>query len=374
MPKFIHSADWQLGMTRHFLAGEAQPRFDAARTDAVRTIGTAAVEHGCEFVVVAGDVFETNFVDRTVVLRALDAMAATPSITFYLLPGNHDPLDASSVFRSRTFVDNRPDNVVVIGSGECIDLGDGVELLGAPWFTKRPLGDLVSDACADLAADGTTRIVVGHGAVDVLSPDRTDPAVISLERLEALIAEGCLHYVALGDRHSTTSVGSTGRIHYAGAPEPTDYREVDPGNVLLVDVGPDHCTVEPIPIGSWRFVDRQWHLNGPSDLDALEAWAASIERRDRCIVKLSFVGQISLTDQARLDDLLEHYRSLFASVETWERHTDLVVMPDDDELADLQLSGFAGVALAELRDRSASDDAVARDALGLLFRLGADRS
>ncbi|PBJ59651.1 hypothetical protein BB737_28080, partial [Mycobacterium avium subsp. hominissuis] len=24
--RFLHTADWQLGMTRHFLAGDAQPR------------------------------------------------------------------------------------------------------------------------------------------------------------------------------------------------------------------------------------------------------------------------------------------------------------------------------------------------------------
>jgi hypothetical protein len=25
--RFIHTADWQLGMTRHFLNGDAQPRY-----------------------------------------------------------------------------------------------------------------------------------------------------------------------------------------------------------------------------------------------------------------------------------------------------------------------------------------------------------
>ena len=32
--RFLHTADWQLGMTRHFLAGDAQPRYSAARRDA----------------------------------------------------------------------------------------------------------------------------------------------------------------------------------------------------------------------------------------------------------------------------------------------------------------------------------------------------
>ncbi|HEY4378681.1 MAG TPA: hypothetical protein VGM93_16045 [Acidimicrobiales bacterium] len=43
MTRFVHTADWQLGMTRHFLGAEAQARFSAARIDAIRTIGALAV-------------------------------------------------------------------------------------------------------------------------------------------------------------------------------------------------------------------------------------------------------------------------------------------------------------------------------------------
>ena len=59
--RFVHTADWQLGMTRYFLNGEAQPRYSAARRDVVAGSGALAAEDaGAEFVVVAGDVFEDN--------------------------------------------------------------------------------------------------------------------------------------------------------------------------------------------------------------------------------------------------------------------------------------------------------------------------
>jgi DNA repair exonuclease SbcCD nuclease subunit len=135
MTKFLHTADWQLGMTRHFLSDEAQARFTAARIETITTVGALAVEEGCSFVVVAGDVFESNQVERQVVVRSLEAMKATPGVTFYLLPGNHDPLDAASVFRSKSFVDNRPDNVVVLESSEPVLAAEGVEVVGAPWST-----------------------------------------------------------------------------------------------------------------------------------------------------------------------------------------------------------------------------------------------
>ena len=375
MVRFIHTADWQLGMTRHFLAAEAQARFDAARVGAVRTIGALAEAEGCAFVVVCGDVFESNQVGRPVVVRALDAMAATPQVTFYLLPGNHDPLDASSVYGSPTFADNRPANVVVLETSDPVEVAPGVELVPAPWPTKRPLSDLVAGACSGLSATGAVRIVAGHGALDSLSPNRNDPALVALGGLEARLNTGVIHYVALGDRHSTTDAGGTGRIWYAGAPEPTAYDEIDPGNVLVVELDADRVQVEPRRVGTWRFVHQPWELTADADIDALEEWLSGLGGKERTILKLSLVGQVSLAQKARLDDLLDHHSDLLAAVEVWERRSDLAVLPDDADIDDLGLSGFAQEALGDLRELAESGEqaVVARDALALLHRLAGAR-
>ena len=341
MVKFLHTADWQLGMTRHFLAGEAQARFDGARIDAIRSIGALAATEGCSFVVVCGDVFESNQVGRQVIVRGFEAMATTSEITFYLLPGNHDPLDASSVYRSRTVIEQKPDNVVVLQDSDPVEAIPGVELVPAPWFTKRPLTDLVADACDLLEDADAARIVVGHGAVDARSPDKSNPALISLSSLEERIDLGQIHYVALGDRHSTTEEGRTGRIWYSGAPEPTDYVEINPGNVLIVELDVDHIQVQERTIGDWRFLSGERELTSEEDLDDLEKWLESLDSKERTIVKLALIGQVSLAQKARLDRLLEHHADLLAALETWERRSELVVVPDDTDLDKLELSGFA---------------------------------
>lgn len=377
MTRFIHTSDWQLGMTRHFLAGEAQARFTEARLDAISTIGRLAVDEGCDFVVVGGDVFETNQVERQIVVRALEAMSRTPSVTFYLLPGNHDPIDASSVFRTRAFVDNRPSNVVVLDGDRAVDAAPGVRVLGAPWPNKRPLVDLVNQALAETSANGDLRIVVGHGAVDTFSPDPTDPARISLHDLEDALADHRAHYIALGDRHSTTDIGSTGRIRYSGAPEPTDYREDDPGNVLIVDLTADAIHVEPRRVGTWRFVREHFDLSGPEDCAGVSRFLNDLPDKSRTIVKLSLVGQLSLKAMTDLEATLDHAQDLFAALERWERRSDLVVLPDDADFEMLDLDGFALEALNDLRSLGGAGDEtalVARDAMGLLYRLIGDRS
>jgi DNA repair exonuclease SbcCD nuclease subunit len=373
MVRFVHTADWQLGMTRHFLASEAQARFDAARLDAVRRIGALAVEEGCGFVVVCGDVFESNQVGRAVVVRALDAMAATPMVTFYLLPGNHDPLDAASVYRSPTFREHRPANVVVLEDAEPVEVAPGVELIAAPWFNKHPLVDLVAGACEGLEPTGTVRIVAGHGALDTLSPDPDAPALISVAGLEERLSAGSIHYVALGDRHSTTEVGHSERIWYAGAPEPTDYVETDPGNVIVVGLDAADVQVRVEPVGVWRFVRRDWELTGDRDIDRFAEWLGALEDKERTILKPALVGTVSLAQKARLDSLLDHHADLFAALEIWERRSDLAVTADDADVDDLGLKGFAAEALDDLRGPAAAGDeggvVVAQDALALLHRL-----
>lgn len=373
MVRFIHTADWQLGMTRHFLDADAQPRFSAARIEVIRTIGALAIEKDCRFVVVCGDVFETNHVERQVVVRALDAMAASPEVTFYLLPGNHDPLDASSVFRSPTFTSHQPPNVVVLTSEEPLTVAPGIELVAAPWTSKRPLVDLVGEAVAGLTADGTRRVVVGHGAVGAMSPDELNPALVALSSVEAALGDGRVHYVALGDRHSATSVGGTGCVRYSGAPEPTDFREIDPGHVLVVDLDDSgRVDVRPHQVGTWRFVRHEADLTGHGDVDLLDTFLDSLTDKARTIVKLALVGQLSLTEKARLDAVLTHHADLLASLQGWERRIDLIVLPDQADFDSLGLSGFARDALDDLQtmaEGSGPDAVRAQEAMSLLVRL-----
>ncbi|WP_232784413.1 metallophosphoesterase family protein [Carbonactinospora thermoautotrophica] len=370
--RFLHTADWQLGMTRHFLSPEAQARYTDGRLAAIRALGRVAAAEGCEFVLVCGDVFESNQLSPQTLARALDAMLDIP-VPVYLLPGNHDPLDAGTIYRTAEFTRQRPGHVHVLDAPGVHPIREGVEIVAAPWTSKRPLTDLVAEQVAALEpATGTIRIVAGHGAVDRGHPNPNDPSLIRIEALRAALADGRVHYVALGDRHSRTDVGCDGRVWYSGTPEVTDYVETEPGDVLVVDVGADHCQVRAHHVGAWRFLRREHHLNSAEDVQALDAELSALPDKERTVLKLSLVGTLTLREKARLDDLLARHGHLFAALEVWERRTDLVTRPDDDDFADLGLSGFAASALEELRELAAApgeDSQAAQEALGLLYRL-----
>lgn len=376
--RFLHTADWQLGMTRHFLAGDAQPRYSAARRDAVSGLGALAAEVGAEFVVVSGDVFEHNQLPPKVIGQSLEAMRAI-GIPVYLLPGNHDPLDASSVYTSALFTSERPDNVVVLDRAGVHQVRPGLEIVAAPWRSKVPTTDLVADVLDDLPAAAGTRILVAHGGVDVLDPDRDKPSLIRLATVDEALSRGAVHYVALGDKHSLTRVGDSGRVWYSGSPEVTNFDDVeaDPGHVLIVDVDeadPQRAvSVTPRHVGSWRFVTLRRQVDSSRDIADLDLNLDLMTEKDRTVVRLALTGSLTVTDRAALDACLDKYARLFAHLRTWDSHTDLAVIPADGEFSDLGIGGFAAAAVEELVATAREEDPAtavdAQAALALLLRL-----
>ncbi|BBY25153.1 metallophosphoesterase family protein [Mycobacterium stomatepiae] len=374
--RFLHTADWQLGMTRHFLAGDAQPRYSAARRDAVAGLGALAAEVGAEFVVVAGDVFEHNQLEPKVIGQSLEAMRAI-GIPVYLLPGNHDPLDASSVFTSTLFTRERPDNVIVLDGPGPHQVKPGVEIVAVPWRSKAPTTDLVAEVLDGLEnPEAATRVLVAHGGVDVLDPDRDKPSLIRLSGLEDALSRGAIHYAALGDKHSLTQVGDSGRVWYSGSPEVTNFDDVEsnPGHVLVVDIDETNAvSVTPRHVGHWRFVTLHRQVDNSRDIADLDLNLDLMTEKDRTVVRLALTGSLTVTDRAALDACLDRYGRLFAHLRTWERHTDLAVIPADGEFTDLGIGGFAAAAVEELVATARGDDTDsatdAQAALALLLRL-----
>lgn len=368
MVRFLHSSDWQLGMTRHFLSEEAQGRFSDARIEAIETLGRIAREKDAAFVVVAGDVFETNLVPADVVRRALDAMGDA-GVPFYLLPGNHDARSPGSVYESERFTRRKPRNVHVLGP-EPVEAAPGVWLAGVPWRSKQAPGEAEFFAAAQaLAARRGERVLAAHGQVE-LAPD----AAVTLPRawLERAVREFGIGYAALGDRHSLTDAGVDGRAWYSGTPEPTDYDELEPGKALLAALEGGRCEVTPVPVGRWRFIERAWEVHDEAELRAAAEELERLPERRRTVLRLRVRGTGGPELRAAIEAAIEELAQSFAAVEPWERYADFIVRAEGEGWEALGLAGFARAAAEEL-DRLASEDgpdaAAAGDALTLLFRL-----
>ncbi|WP_415041632.1 metallophosphoesterase family protein [Gordonia sp. (in: high G+C Gram-positive bacteria)] len=375
---FLHTADWQLGMTRHFLGPEAQAQFTADRLAALERIGVIAREAGAEFVVVCGDVFEDHRVSARIVSQALDRMAGF-GMPVYLLPGNHDPYNAASVYRSKTFTSRCPANVVVLAQPGVREVADGVDLVVAPWSDKAPTSDLVGDQVGRLPRGDRIRIVVGHGGTDALSPG-SDPSIVAVSPLERAIDDESVDFVALGDRHSVTDLGDSGRIWYSGAHEVTDFDNVETGSGEVLVVGLTRgagrtVSVTPHPVGRWRFRSLTADLTGADDVAALGARLDELPDKATTVVRLGLVGTLTVAEHSALEELLDTAADRFAAVLRWDSREHLRVVADPHDVDDLGLRGYAAEAARHLVEQANGEDGdaarAARDALGLLGRLAA---
>lgn len=374
MVTILCSADWQLGMRRRFFGADAQARYTQARLDVIERLAVVVRERCADAVVVAGDVFDANQVERHVVLRAAEALRDV-GCPVLLLPGNHDSLEPGNVWNSAEWRRAVPPNVVVledtpvvVGSGD-----DTVEIVGAPWRTRRPATDPLGNLLSQLRP-GPRRLIVGHGQVDAVAPELGLPP-IELAGLERALSDGRAELVVLGDRHSTTEVGSSGRIWYPGTPEVTDTDEVDPGNVLVatfidgVGDAADSVDVETVHLGRWHMLERVVELDGPAALDELEAWLGALPDKTRTYLRLGATGSIDVADSMRLELMLDSLGEVLAGITRWKRHWDIRALPDDAALDALGLTGPAKATLLDLQAAARTGDDTAGHALTLLHRL-----
>lgn len=182
---------------------------------ALMALAAVVVREGAEVVVIAGDLFDSNRIRRELVDRTCEVLESA-RVPIYVLPGNHDPLTAESVYDG---TDRWPSNVRVFRTpaGEAfLDPDLPVELWGRPhtsYGSFRPFDG--APAWSGRKNHSRWRIAVGHGHFEPNNRCSRHSYVITGMDLERTNA----HYVALGhwDTHERVHSGEP-PAWYSGSP------------------------------------------------------------------------------------------------------------------------------------------------------------
>jgi hypothetical protein len=178
----------------------------------------------------------------------------------------------------------------------------------------------------------------------------------------AVLAKG-YDYLALGDWHGTLSFDP--RVWYAGAPEPTRFKEKRPGYALVVEIDAPGATprVEEVAVARTRWVERRFDLTNDADVGEVARFFAAVAEPSMTLVSASFAGHVSLGARAQLEGALAQARGslMHLRVETGDLHD----RPSEEDLRTLAVDGFVGRAAEALRLDAAP---AAEDALRLLHR------
>jgi predicted phosphodiesterase len=357
--RFVHTADWQIGMKAASLGGAAGRAREERLAAAVRVV-SAARENGAEFLLVAGDLFEDNAVDRTLVQRVADILHAFPG-PVYLIPGNHDPLCPGSVWEHPAW--GASPNLQVCREATPVPLTGGT-LYPCPLFEKYSR----RDPTAWIPPDGDgIRVGLAHGTVEGVPQDEPD---YPIPRDAA--ARAGLDYLALGHWHSHAAYpGPDGavRMAYSGTHETTRAGERDSGNALLVDIIEPGLApaVTPLRTGGLRWVTMDEECADPGDLARVRASVEQTANPESVVMDVRLRGILSAEER----DEPERIRELLAARFLWGRLDDsgLLAAPGDDAWLEGLPAGPVRAAAERLRDPGHPDPARAARALMTLFSL-----
>ncbi len=372
--RFLHTADWQLGKPFAGVAdAEKRALLRQERIEVLKRTGAAAQEHAAEFIVVAGDAFDSPAATRDTVAAACAAIGAMQRPVF-LIPGNHDHGGPGSLWEQPFFLRQKEElapNLHILLTPEPVET-DTALLLPCPLLRRHENTDTTAWLRAFETDSEKPRIVLAHGSVQGFGGDDDDEESgggmnqIDLTRLE----DGRFDYIALGDWHGTKQVGP--RAWYAGTPEPDRFPRNDPGHVLLVAAArgalPEVTAVRTARIG-WHELAFRFHDD--TALTELSEQLKSLTggRAQQDLLRLELTGALGITTAAELEKLLESWQARLLRLKL-DNQTRLA--PAAEELnalthrAEDPLIARVAAQLAERQKGDTEDAAVARTALRLL--------
>lgn len=344
---FVHTADWQIGLRANHVPGDHGAAVRLARYDAVKRIADVARSAKADFVVVAGDVFEHHALTRESLQQSFEALRSFPCDVF-LLPGNHDPYTPEALYRSDWWGRECPRHVKVLSQRKPVDAG-GATLLPCP-LLQRDSADPTGWLSPNVGPSDRVRVGVAHGGIrEILQKLAADDELELHNDLPInLSSRASLDYLALGDWHSRLQVNE--RTWYSGTPEPTRFKERNPGDVLVVEVpeprAAPRVTPQRVATFTWRRVAST--LRTAEDVAALERQLDELPDRSHTLVELVLDGYLDLTLHAKVEnEILARFRGIFPHVRV--RDEKLFVRLTDADIERLPREGWIGQVVERLR-------------------------
>lgn len=272
--KIMHTADNHIGLEFRNQP-ELRDRLKQERLDALRRIVTEANTRNCDFLVVAGDLFENINVPQRLVREVCDILRSFTSEVL-VVPGNHDYYEGADSRLWNFFKD------AALGSNIHLLLrhepetfhADGREVFFYPCYCPSKHGqDHVIGWVADMpkAADAL-HIGIAHGNVEGLGRD--DEGNYFNMRPEDLRAAG-VHCWLLGHIHAPSpQPGYVGRdlFFMPGTHTPEHVKRTTEGYAWFIDIeDAGSIRFERYRSGGIRFLRMERILHSLLDINALSA-------------------------------------------------------------------------------------------------------
>ncbi|MDG7008424.1 MAG: DNA repair exonuclease [Nitrososphaerota archaeon] len=301
MPKFAHMSDIHIGAFR-------QPELRALVLEAFEKAIDRCISEKVSFIILAGDIFDSNIPDLSSVRRAAEKMkqAIDSGIRLFAIYGSHDfspnyssivdVLDGAGMFTKAEKMSSSEGRVTL----SFVQDPSGAKICGISG--KKLSIDRDAYALLDkakLEAEPGFKIFVFHGAIEELKPP-------TLEKMEAMSLSSLpagFDYYAGGHIHShqLKSLPEHANVAFPGPLFATDYSELlqlakgEERGFYIVDFDESVSKVEFVPMRVCDVVEIYYSAHGKSSSQAAKELAdlASGTDAEGKVILLTVDGELS---------------------------------------------------------------------------------
>jgi DNA repair exonuclease SbcCD nuclease subunit len=267
MLKILHTADIHLGTKFSGLGNKGNLQREQLRATFKNVMATA-INQEANIVLIAGDLFDANQQPQRNIDLVIEQfnLLKEKNIPVCLVPGTHDSLDSSSIYRKVDF-EGRCSNLSIFAD-ENISYKEypnlDLTVYGKPNLSNRsyisPLKGLKPSTSSKF------HIAMAHGSFYIPEKTAEDDHVFRLEEVKT----SGMDYLALGHWHRVYSCSEKPPAWYSGPPEwIPDQRER--GAVLLVSIlDSSEVKVEPKMLGLRDYDEVEIDMSEIQDLAKLK--------------------------------------------------------------------------------------------------------
>lgn len=290
--KILHTADLHLGSSRTGVKGgkaEIEKTF-------LKIINLCKTEN-VDFLLIAGDLFDTPFVSHTDAEMVISAISKIPKTIVAIAPGNHDCACPGSFYLKYNF----PDNMIIFRSVlEYHDFPEkGVRLWGAGFTDHFQSLPLLQNS--EAMVNNLTNICVLHGEI----VSNNSPSVYNPIHSSSIEKSG-FDYLALGHIHKRSDIQKSGKTYYSysGCPDGMGFDELGSHGIYMGTVSTEGCDLDYIELSSRQYICESMDISSCKN---------SFEVADFILSKL----------QNRIDECYQ--RNLYRIVLSGEVSADLAI-------------------------------------------------
>ena len=293
--KIFHTGDIHLGMQFSSYPPSVGVKLKEARIEVLSRIVELANEEDCDLIVVAGDLFNNNKVERKLISKAVNIFDRFKGKAVLFLPGNHDyDIGQDNVWR--TFERKATKRMVLLNEFRTYDLSEhGLDLTvyPAPCDSRHSASNNL-DWIKNFNDEAKNNFSIGiaHGALEGISPDLTDQ-YFKMSRAELLAIE--MDLWLLGHSHiqyPEEDKAVNKKIFNSGTPEPDGLDCKHEGFAWIINLNADKAiSAKKIKTGKFRFFDLKKNINNKKDLKALKKDLLA-DRPQNKVVRLNLSGGI----------------------------------------------------------------------------------